>query len=191
MGFRRNIGSTFPCRLNNGYLEVAYPVTLRIKTSFEVNTDWQTNMFTGTHVWWLLIDGDTLYYGLRDGTALIVRNDGTVVAIHEWDVPEPQDYNPVGYCNRLGELNELLLDNLCPRVVHATKIRASVVLKDGVQVVVPSETSLAMLLRDAIAGGVTSEPVISLKGGVAVVKAEQGHWESVEDLSTVQYLQFR
>lgn len=190
MGFRENLGATWDCRFYKGYLEVDTHSKRRFKTTAPINTEWQCNMFTGTCVYFLLIDNDDLYIGLRDGSIIRCGPDGLLKALYTWSAPEERFITTVGYYNGRFGIREAKIDWDEPKLIHVVGLRKSFVLKDEYTVldVESGDDELSESLRESLVSG--TGIAVMLKGGVLLDEQEHGHWRADKEISTVPTLQF-
>lgn len=194
MGFRQNLGATWDCRFHNGYLEIDTPSKRKFKTTVTINTDWQCNMFTGTCVHFLVIEGEDLYVGLRDGSIIRTGLDGLLKALYTWEAPEERIIATVGYYNGRYGIREAKIDWAEPKLIHVAGVRKSFVLKaeySALDVDLAEGTAddrLSESLRESILAG--TGIAVMLKGGVLLDEQEHGYWRADKEISTVPTLQF-
>lgn len=188
MGFRRNIGATRPCRVNNGFLEVQ-DSTLSYRTTIPINTDWQCNLYRGTNVSFLLITEDAVYVGTQIGSVGKYSHDGLFLAMYTWEAPQDPTIL-VGYNNDAGVIKEAWIFENEPSVIHLRGSRKSYYLNAGL---VPVERDADDLLSSYTLSSAVNKTTglhVELRGGGMVDELEQGHWRADPKLSTVYALQF-
>lgn len=195
MGFRKNIGATFPCRIKDGYLEVDYPVPVKFQTGIPEEIDWQCNYFTGSQVFWVLITDDYVYTGYRDGTVMKTLHDATIIAGYTWDYQETS-YTTVGWSNNGGDVQELQQDEGCDRLLHRVYSRSTFILDKDVNIYVPDpededDIALSVLYSHMISHMEKSTINILEKGGDMLDAEKHGHWRTDPDIRTVPALQYR
>lgn len=194
MGYRYNLGATRACRFNNGMLEVEGPSERSFSTSVKINTEWQANMFVGPRVAFLIIDGDVLYIGLRDGSINTCRKDGCLIALHSWGAPETIVKSVVGYYRNKGITQEAWVDWAEPRLIHLARSRSTFILNPGLSALEwdvtlgGPEVMLANSLADVANKGLGLSVILG--GGELLDEKESGIWRIDSDISTVPTLQF-
>lgn len=190
MGFRENLGATWGCRFHKGYLEVDTPGKRRFRTTAPIDTDWQCNMFTGTCVYFLLINNDDLYIGLRDGSIIHCGQDGLLKALYIWEVREERSITTVGYYNGRFGIREAKVDWDEPKLIHVAGLRKSFVLRDGYTAldIDLEDNGLSESLRESLLSG--TGITVSLKGGVLLDEQKHGYWRDDKEISAVPTLQF-
>lgn len=194
MGFRQNLGATWDCRFHNGYLEIDTPAKRKFKTTVSINTDWQCNMFAGTCVHFLVVEGDDLYIGLRDGSIIKSGLDGLLKALYTWEAPEERFIATVGYYNGRYGIREAKIDWDEPKLVHVAGVRKSFVLSEQYSALDvdledgSADDRLSESLRESLLTG--TGIAVMLKGGVLLDEQEHGFWRADKEISTVPTLQF-
>lgn len=194
MGYRYNLGATRACRFNNGTLEVEGPSARVFSTSVKINTDWQANMFVGPRVTFLVMDGDTLYIGLRDGSINVCDKEGYLLSVHSWEAPETIVKSVVGYYRNSGITQEAWVDWAEPSLIHLARSRSTFVLNPGLSALEwdvslgGPEVMLANSLADVANKGLGLSVILG--GGVLLDEKESGIWRIDPDISTVPTLQF-
>lgn len=196
MGFRVNMGATLSCRFHDGYLEVDTPSKRRYKTSVDVNTDWQCNVFSSPVVYFVIWDKNKLYIGLKDGMINVCDKNGLLVSLHNWDPPTDMIFSSVGfYKEEIGSVHEALVWWDEPRLIMIRGKRRTFVLNEGLDVmsidmsVDDSDTRHSRNLVDVLTVE-TGKLGVSLKGGEPLDEEKHGYWEIDPVAATNDAIQF-
>lgn len=195
MGYRCNLGATRACRFIDGFLETEGPNPHRFSTSVKITTEWQTNMYIGPRVYFLIINDGDVYLGLCDGNITVCTFEGELKALHSWEAPQVAVRAVVGYYRNRGVTQEAIIDWDEPQLIHLSSTRETFVLKDGLSAL---EVDIAngdsdVALSNSLANLYTKDMGLSVmtEGGELVDEQESGYWRSDKDVSTVPTLQLR
>lgn len=101
MGWRYQVGVTRACKVEDGKILVdSYPKQLEFDTDLPFNIDWQTNIFEGGGICFVLIseERERICIGLETGQIMILTLDGIFAGITQWSVPLlGMDLHQIGY----------------------------------------------------------------------------------------------